>query len=399
MKKRVAIVTNGGLPSYNAHSINSIKHAEAFRELGYFVEVFTPLRIKEFFLLKKIDFYKHYGIKYVKVNFFTDYLFFLRDIFPFYIIQKFLNTFNFSFSNYFTIEKKISNTIKSKKIDLCYARSYKILKFNVMNEINTIIEIHKHNPKTIYNIDELVFFSKSKYFLFFVTIHYKIKNELVKLGVDSAKIMVLEDAVSSNFYKKTIKNNLYQKKFLNIPANKFIITYCGSLKKGKGIKTIIEISNHLKNKKDIFFMILGGTKKEIDFYSKFSQNHNLKFFGHISGNMVPNYLKLSDLLLLVYDRSEKNPVMDYETTSPIKLFEYLATGVPIFSSRLQTIQKVFKLDPHLIYFHSETKNIHLELLDMISKIDIHKQNSLERIRFSKKFTYKNRIRSMIEKLN
>ena len=115
--------------------------------------------------------------------------------------------------------------------------------------------------------------------------------------------------------------------------------------------------------------------------------------------MVPNYLKLSDLLLLVYDRSEKNPVMDYETTSPIKLFEYLATGVPIFSTKLQTIEKVFKHDPHLIYFHSETKNIHLGLLDMISKIDIHRQNSLERIRFSKKFTYKNRIKSMIEKLN
>ena len=59
MKKRVAIVTNGGLPSYYAHSINSIKHAEAFQELGYLVEVFTPLRIKEFFLLKKIDFYEH----------------------------------------------------------------------------------------------------------------------------------------------------------------------------------------------------------------------------------------------------------------------------------------------------------------------------------------------------
>ena len=37
-----------------------------------------------------------------------------------------------------------------------------------------------------------------------------------------------------------------------------------------------------------------------------------------------------------------NSVMDLETTSPIKLFEYMASKKPIITSNIKTIKKVLK---------------------------------------------------------
>ena len=87
MKKKIAIVCSGHVPSQFAHSINTVKHANAFFELGYNVELLTVQRFYEKKNLKKINIFSFYGIKKLKIKFFKDQsIFYYQDI-PFFFIH------------------------------------------------------------------------------------------------------------------------------------------------------------------------------------------------------------------------------------------------------------------------------------------------------------------------
>ena len=52
---KIAIVAGGNIPSYWAHSINVMKHAQGFFKLNNEVEIFTIQRLQELKLRKKLE--------------------------------------------------------------------------------------------------------------------------------------------------------------------------------------------------------------------------------------------------------------------------------------------------------------------------------------------------------
>ena len=46
----IAVITSGDIPSYWAHSINSVKHAEGFHFMGHKCEILTVRRLKDIFM-------------------------------------------------------------------------------------------------------------------------------------------------------------------------------------------------------------------------------------------------------------------------------------------------------------------------------------------------------------
>ena len=66
----------------------------------------------------------------------------------------------------------------------------------------------------------------------------------------------------------------------------------------------------------------------------------MEFLGFKNNCIIPMYLKSADILFMPFDLNESNPVMDYNTTSPLKLFEYMAAKKPIVSTKIPTIEKI-----------------------------------------------------------
>ena len=59
---KIAIASNGHIPSQWAHSINTVKHANAFLKLGHEIELLSVKRFEEDQLLKKnLNIYNWYG--------------------------------------------------------------------------------------------------------------------------------------------------------------------------------------------------------------------------------------------------------------------------------------------------------------------------------------------------
>ena len=392
---KIAIASNGHIPSQWAHSINTVKHANAFLKLGHEIELLSVKRFEEDQLLKKnLNIYNWYGVDILPIKYFKDNsIFYFQEKKFFKSILKLTNYFLPKFlKRSLDPEKKISQYIKSKNFDLCFARTYNVVKYNIENKIPTILETHSSSPEKIKNLIEVLNLSRSKYFLGLVTIHDKLKENFLKLGVPKEKLLVLEDAVDLEKFDLVSDNIEKNRKKLSIPLSKIVVMYCGSLKVGKGISSILKTAKKLENKNDILFYIIGGNEDEINFWKNFNglNYRNVIFKSFVEGFQVPQYLKSANILFMPYETNNNfNGVMDLETTSPIKLFEYMASKKPIITSNIKTIKKVLKNHESGILVDDKFENVILDLLvddKLCSKISSQAYQKVKNYTYNKRCT-------------
>ncbi len=123
---------------------------------------------------------------------------------------------------------------------MSYCRSYRAAYYNIKKKIPTVIEIH--TPKlNNFEVRLLLGLSNDKYFKGLVTISNILKANFVKMGVSEKKLIVLEDSVDLNKFNKITKSKNELRSELNLPLNKKVVMYCGSLKAGKGIGIIQQV--------------------------------------------------------------------------------------------------------------------------------------------------------------
>lgn len=165
-----------------------------------------------------------------------------------------------------------------------------------------------------------------------VSISNSLKNQWINIGIEANKIEVLHDGVNLTKYNKLMSKSEARDE-LGFDKNIKIIVYTGSLLPGKGIDLLIECANKLK---DINVVIVGGEEEQIEKYSKFVKNQNVSFLGYVVPVKVHLYQTAADILVLP---NNKGSVID-DVTSPLKLFEYMASGRPIVATDMPSLVEV-----------------------------------------------------------
>lgn len=116
--------------------------------------------------------------------------------------------------------------------------------------------------------------------------------------------------------------------------------YIGSLYQGKGVDVLLAVSQKLPQVK---FDVFGGGHEEVARLSAGATYPNVVFYGHISREKLPSALERFNIALL-----PNQPVVRLEGgkgdigrwTSPLKLFEYMASGKAIIASDLPVLREV-----------------------------------------------------------
>lgn len=118
------------------------------------------------------------------------------------------------------------------------------------------------------------------------------------------------------------------------------IGYLGSLHKGKGIEVVEKLAGQCPWAD---FHIFGGGPLEVATWQGRCQARNVVFHGHVPHRETPNYISAFDIALL----PNQDAVLSHEGstdigqwTSPLKLFEYMACGVPIVASDIPVLREV-----------------------------------------------------------
>jgi len=163
-----------------------------------------------------------------------------------------------------------------------------------------------------------------------------IKKKLVEVGIKGNKILVAPDGVDLEKFAIDVSKQEAQER-LNLPKDKKIILYSGSfyLYDWKGIAILLEAVKYFE--KDWVLILVGGNKNEIEEIRKKYNLDKVLLIERRPHSEIPYYLKAADVLVIP---NKKGDQFSEEYTSPLKLFEYMASGVPIVASDLPSIRDI-----------------------------------------------------------
>lgn len=375
---KMIYIANARIPTEKAHGWQIMKMCEAFAVSCIDLQLILPARIntRELSKVDPFDYYhigKNFSLKKIKT---IDPIFLLHWPAGFYIKMQ---SFFFIISLFLFLI-----FLKNKKDFVFYTRDEQLLPLILLFSNKVIWEAHNlPSNKQCY----LKYWRKCNKI---ITITNGLKNDLIKLGLSSNQILVAPDAVDFDQFLSVEKTKYELRQKLGLPHDKNIVAYTGHLYPWKGVQILAEASSFLSDKELV--MIIGGTDRDIaDFKEKNKDKNNLLVVGRILQNQVPMYLKAADVLIL--PNSAKQTISQ-SYTSPLKLFEYMASGQSIVASDLPSIREVLN-DHNAILVEPDNP---LKLAEGIKSV-LHNDNLRDRISKQslidvQKYTWKKRARDI-----
>ena len=328
---KICIVFEGYIPSQEAASFSVMKMAQGFRKLDRQNEVTVLSLLSIPIIINFIKYSKircHYGLN-EKIK------------------LKLLPVWNLDFFSKSSRAKGLIDEFKKYidkyKPDLIYVRDSLYCYESILDGYPTIVETHS-TLTSIYTSEKLISLYTEPNYLALVTIHEKIKNKFIHKGFPSEKALVIEDGVDLERFNLDNDKSLWRQK-LGLPLNKKIIMYSGNLYREKGIEDILLTAKNMQVDADLLFVLVGGKPEDIKkwkHYCSESKIDNVNFTGFVDNSDLPQYLKAADILIMLYNTEIQYKKMDINTTSPLKMYEYMASSRPIISTNIQTISKVLK---------------------------------------------------------
>ena len=269
---------------------------------------------------------------------------------------------------------KSATYTKYSNSELIISRSLISSFFLCFFKINHFLEIHSEFRGFTKFLMIYFNYINSPYILKTIIISRALSKKFTTLN--KKKILILHDAVDTrNFNYKKRRNKIKS------------VTYVGSFHKGKGVELILKLAEKFKKLK---FNIYGDPLK-----NTYEITRNVKIHGYINYNKVPDVLVNSNLLLLPsadiqYGRSTSVNITNYN--SPLKMFDYLAAGKIIVSSKRDGICEILKHNYNsIIVDRYNLKDWEKSINEILSnKYNLTKLRS-NSITTAKKFTWDKRV--------
>ena len=355
-----------------ASSIHVARMCEAFAELNHNVELILPINkneLESFFIYydvrERFKISPTIGFKYGPLRHF------FHGILSFFKL----------------ILKKEYDFIVTRNITFAYLMSFFKSKI--------IIDIH-HPPVNYISRLAIKRFIDSKNISKITCNSEGTKENIERSYNFSNKLEVLHNGVNLKTFKPNKDLDSFKSQ-LKVPKNCKIVSYVGNTYIGRGIEKIIELS---KFNKEIFFLIVGGEDSDNILYQKKinDSQKNILFTGHVKNSDIPNFLAISDILLIPYDTdfTIKGGSKALEYSSPIKLFEYLSSGKPIIASNLPSISRILSDGSDSILVNPDSFNdLNAALSSLLASKELSSKISEESLKLSKQFTWVGRAKRML----
>jgi glycosyltransferase involved in cell wall biosynthesis len=322
MKTKLIYISNTRLPSEKANSYQTMQMCNSFSKVYDGVELWTGKsnNTKELKLIKNV--YGFYNIQET----FKIRKFFQFDSKILFSINEFIwaNLKNVIFSInvcFRLIKYRNSNSIILYSRDWCFLLVY--LFFKKLKLVNNKIFYESHKfysflSKPLAEIDGVIVINNYLYLL-----HKDLKLK---------SLFSAHDGVNLEEYK-LIQGYDFQ-------PNKKVhrVVYTGSLFRWKGVYTLVDSLKFLPT--NTFLIFVGGSQQYLRDFENYVEDSGyasrIKIVPHLPKKELLKYIEISDVLVL--PNSAKDKMSLY--TSPIKLFEYMASKRPIVAANIDAVEEV-----------------------------------------------------------
>ncbi len=369
---RIKYLANVRVPTSRAHGFAIMKMCEEFANAGTEVELVVPgkgnnenkddpfefYKIEKKFTLTKIKIpdLLNKTLRFGRILFWLDLLIFLLRL------------------------RYRANIMKG---DVVYTRDYTILSIFSRKHF-IVLELH--------DIPSLKFLFKMviKKPKIFVVISEALKRELIKLGIEENRIFVFRSGVGvEDFQIETTQEEA--RRMLELPNGKKLVVYTGQLYNWKGGDVLAHAASLLPESN---FVFVGGIEPELsEFNSNFGNIPNIIIRPFTNRTIIPFYLRAADVLVIPNSAKATISVL---YTSPLKLFEYLASGKPIVASRLPSIMEVVSEKECLFAEPDDPESIARSIKAILSDKNLAETISRNGYMKSKQYSWANRARGILD---
>lgn len=333
---KLAYVVRTEIPQQAAHTVHTMKLSEQFAEM---VDNFELVIAQSETDQSVQDEYAFYGVKRFTIKRLKR--------------RKYLWAYIFAF-------KAIAYILKNR-FDAVVTRDPLLAFLCVVMHKRVVLDLHGEIAQLCgraYRIMKWDFFRYSKYLNLVaitnsLTTYYK-----DKYGVDKSKFTVLADGCTLENYEAYKSIPLLENDILSI-------AYVGSLGEGRGFDIIQKIAEELP---EVIIHIYGGMReKAVQLLNGGRPSDNIVFHGYVPNSEIPEILSHQDILLLPY----KNRLLAMgedtgKVMSPLKLFEYMASGRVILSSDLLVLREILN-DENSYLVNAEDWNAWVQAIKQVDK--------------------------------
>ena len=324
----VTYVSSGNIPSRSANSIQVMKMGQALSRLIKDFNIVTTGDYRTFLAREEFDFSKWYGvdssIPVVRL--------------PLRLTAKYPLPKGYSHPLFLPAAMAY---LLWRRPDFVYTRRSEIARWTIRLGIPVLLE--SHDPVDS-DSSWLIAAAANDLLLGLVTISPILSDTYIRFGIPERMVLSEADGVDierfgDNLSKVAARMKLFSEGLVpnGNPTSK-IVMYAGNLDQDRRIEDLFYCAKKLPN---FSFWLVGGWEQSIADRKRQvaeAQSKNIHFTGFVDNTDLPKFLQAADVLVMHYSRK----IGTVEYMSPLKMFEYMASGRAILATDLPAIKTTLK---------------------------------------------------------
>ena len=335
--RELALVASARVPSERAHVLQIMQMASAFSAIFERVRLVYPVRANTEPMKRVTNVFDYYGVKdsfgmvglpgidpVKRVTLDWPWL----GVAPLPRIAHLVQTLTFAFAAFMFVAK----------MPPCVVYSRDLLVLTFLNLLSTgkgrlfVFEVHTL-PRP--GLARQIHLWSARRADAVVTISDHIRDWYLDMGLDPKNVVTARDGVDLEAYS-TLPDKTVARDRLGIDSEAMVAVYTGHFYPWKGVDTLVEAARRLPEKWRIF--VVGGIEPDLTRVRDLTRaDERTKVVGHLPARDAAVYLAAADFAVLPNSGMAE---ISAKYTSPLKLFEYLASGTPVVASDVPAVREI-----------------------------------------------------------
>lgn len=337
--RRLVYVANARLPTEKAHGYQICKMCEAFSEAGVDVTLLHASRRQPTALLRSQSIFDYYGIRpSFQVRTAGNWDVVLVE--PFVRGRTFVVVF---LAHAILWGLYASRLAERERADVYYTRDAAVAYWLTRLGLPIVYEAHVVPGRMERWLVRRV--ARSGALRLVVALNSFIKGEFRAIGVPSAKLTLSPNGVDPTLFENLPSREECRRR-LSLPCDQSIVGYIGrfrTMEMEKGIPELVQAMalKQMLDSPGTICVCIGGPMDAVPGYTDLARRlglplHRLRFMDRVSNTEVPYWIRAFDVAVAPFPDTR---YYAYSMT-PLKVFEYMAAGVPLVASDLPSIREV-----------------------------------------------------------
>ena len=181
----------------------------------------------------------------------------------------------------------------------------------------------------------------------------------------------------------------------------FTAVYSGGFYPGRGLENLFALAKAFPQAQ---FIWIGGKPEQIKHWQEQlagEEIQNVRLPGYVSNRQLPLYQAAAEVLLIPYDKkvAGNSGGNIASVTSPMKVFEYLASGKAILSSDLPVLHEVLNESNACFYPSDNIEAMIREFARLMNETSYRQSLAMQAKKDAQRYSWKTRMNSILEWFN